>query len=533
MNEDIRTATASPRSLWLALLLVLLIAVVARGVLLAGDAVSFHADEAVVGLMARHILEGERPVFFYGQAYMGSLDAWLIAGGFALLGESVLTIRIVQSALYLGVVAASFLCAWLFTRRVTASLVTGLLFAIPPTLVALYTTATLGGYNETMLCGTLIIILAYTLMQKDLRSWWRWAGLGLCAGFGWWTNGLIVIYAVPAAGLLLFGWARAFRKGRGWPIFSGAVVATAAFLIGSAPWWIYALQNDLAPLRFYLGGSQGLGADIVVIPFGERLIGLFFLGLPALFGLRFPWSAQIFLPPVGIIVTILFTIAVIASFRQHTLSKTARGLLFGMIGWFTLVYLGTRFSSDPTGRYFLPLTLPLFIFFGTWIASISRRWLQIGLTAIAVSYFGLGQITAISTPPGLTTQFNLTQHIANDHDAELIAFLEENDLTRGYAPYWISFRLAFLSGDELQYSAALPDKPNAEYRPMDERYPPYRAAADATTRFAIITAEQLGLDERVLSELEAAGVIFQTQTVGSYRVYYNFEPQSAAPRPPF
>ena len=48
-------------------------------VLLALDAAPFNADEAVVALMARHILQGERPWFFYGQAYMGSLDAYLVA----------------------------------------------------------------------------------------------------------------------------------------------------------------------------------------------------------------------------------------------------------------------------------------------------------------------------------------------------------------------------------------------------------------------------------------------------------------------
>ena len=37
-------------------------------------------DEAVVGLMARHIaFLGERPVFYYGQPYLGSLEAFSAA----------------------------------------------------------------------------------------------------------------------------------------------------------------------------------------------------------------------------------------------------------------------------------------------------------------------------------------------------------------------------------------------------------------------------------------------------------------------
>src|SRR3972149_4673654 len=73
-----------------------------KAVLLLTNVVPFNADEAVVALMARHILQGERPVFFYGQAYLGSLDAWLVAGAFALFGQSVLAIRGVPSVLCLG-----------------------------------------------------------------------------------------------------------------------------------------------------------------------------------------------------------------------------------------------------------------------------------------------------------------------------------------------------------------------------------------------------------------------------------------------
>ena len=67
--------------------------------LVAGGRVPFNADEAVVALMARHILQGQRPFFFYGQAYMGSLDAYLIAAGFNWFGEQVWVIRGVQAIL--------------------------------------------------------------------------------------------------------------------------------------------------------------------------------------------------------------------------------------------------------------------------------------------------------------------------------------------------------------------------------------------------------------------------------------------------
>ena len=64
------------------------------------DVIPFNSDEAIVALMARHILQGELPVFFYGQVYMGSLDAFMVAGGFALFGQHVWVIRLVQTILF-------------------------------------------------------------------------------------------------------------------------------------------------------------------------------------------------------------------------------------------------------------------------------------------------------------------------------------------------------------------------------------------------------------------------------------------------
>ena len=75
---------------------IITLGVALKAALLVYGVVPFNSDEAIVALMARHILRGERPTFFYGQAYMGSLDAWLVAGAFSLLGESVLAIRVVQ-----------------------------------------------------------------------------------------------------------------------------------------------------------------------------------------------------------------------------------------------------------------------------------------------------------------------------------------------------------------------------------------------------------------------------------------------------
>src|ERR687885_658829 len=67
-------------------------------------------DEAVVGLMARHIaFLGERPVFYWGQPYLGSLEAFTAAPLFKLFDSSTLLLKLVPTAYSLGFLALSAL----------------------------------------------------------------------------------------------------------------------------------------------------------------------------------------------------------------------------------------------------------------------------------------------------------------------------------------------------------------------------------------------------------------------------------------
>ena len=189
------------------LITILIIATLWRGWLIQTDSVKLNSDEAVVGLMARHITQGKSiPTFYYGQDYMGSLDGLLIAGGFEFLGESVRTIRIVQAALYLLTILTAYLLALEITRQQTIALMTALLLAIPTMLGTLYTSLTLGGYNELILFGNLALLLGWGATVGDSGSFWRWALLGLVLGLGWWTNGAIItpIVVVGFAGPALF-----------------------------------------------------------------------------------------------------------------------------------------------------------------------------------------------------------------------------------------------------------------------------------------------------------------------------------------
>jgi hypothetical protein len=148
------------------LLVILLAAAAWKALLLAMDVFPFNSDEAVVALMARHILQGERPTFFYGQAYMGSLDAFLVSFGFAIFGQKVWVIRLVQTVLYLGIIITTVLIARGLFRSKQVGWLAAFLMVIPTVNVTLYTTVSLGGYGEALLIGNLLLLVSMALVTR-------------------------------------------------------------------------------------------------------------------------------------------------------------------------------------------------------------------------------------------------------------------------------------------------------------------------------------------------------------------------------
>ena len=526
MRGDIRTIIRETAARYWALGLALALSIGGKAALLAAQAVPFNADESVVALMARHILAGERPLFFYGQAYMGSLDAYLIAGGFALFGVRVWVVRAVQILLTAAtLIVWHRFCETAFSKPAVAR-ISVLLLAVPPVFLTLYTTSTLGGYGEALFFGSLCLLSAAQIV-RGRSNIGRWLALGLAAGVGFWSFPLSLLLTGPAClGALAFapppeGGARTARFG---PRIG---LLAAGSVLGALPWIVGWIRMGSAALE-ELGGSAIAGAltggPLEVL--GIRLLNLLLFGASTLFGLRPSWELRWLVPalvPAVLIIHLAALAFAAKNLRLRDSARPARWMLAGSAAGLALLYLLTPFGNDPSGRYFLPLALTLSVFVAELtVRAASRAGVAAYLIPlILLVYQAAGTLDcAARVPPGITTQFDPVAQLDQRDMPEVIDFLRENGETRGYTNYWVSFPLAFLSHEELIFIARLPYHEDLRYTPRDDRYPPYDGLVEAAGRTAYITTKNPALDAVLESAFETLGVGYRVEQIGDFRIYY-------------
>ena len=520
--------------------------------LVGSGAAPFNSDEAVVALMARHILQGARPVFFYGQAYMGSLDAWLVAGAFALFGQQVWAIRLVQGLLYLGVLVTTGLIG----RRAFGSTAVGalamLLLAIPTVNVTLYTTVSLGGYGEALLIGNLALLAALWLGDQlyraaggwPFRLFLGWAMLGFLGGLGLWAFGLALVYWGPA---LIYALAMAWQTGPagairqrepgsdpsqpGWPVRDWALAVLALVggaVLGAAPWVSAAFQDGLVLLLNELGGA-GI-ANVEQIPWifevGRHLAGFLLLGVTVSLGMRPPWDVTWLALPLLPFV-LIFWGAVMGfmarSLRAGNPHRGEQALLVGVMAALLAGFVFSPFGADPSGRYFIPFAPLLALFAAALILHLRSRmgnW-AFALAALLLVFHLAGTLQmAWRFPPGITTQFYQPTQIDHRYDAALMDFLRQNGEHYGYSNYWVAYPLAFLSGETLIFTPRLPYHLDFRHTERDNRYAPYNERAAQAGRVAYITTNHPELDQRLRDKLAELGVSFKERQIGDYQVFY-------------
>jgi hypothetical protein len=179
-------------------------ALLARAPFIARGETLLHSDEAIVGIMAQDIAEGRRwPIYFYGQRYMGALEAYVIAALLPVFDDPITALRLGPTLFFATLAAVQFLMLTRWFGRAGGLAGAAALIAAAPMFVQ-WSVSARGGYIEILLWGTLLL-WAYSEWFTDTgRMAAQGRGhatrrffFGALIGSGVWINPTIVVFLAP------------------------------------------------------------------------------------------------------------------------------------------------------------------------------------------------------------------------------------------------------------------------------------------------------------------------------------------------
>ncbi|MFN2376520.1 MAG: ArnT family glycosyltransferase [Candidatus Binatia bacterium] len=485
-----------------------------------GDVDVYLADEGIVGLMGKHILEnGATPVFFYGQSYLGALEAYCAAAVFAVLGVGMTSLRLVPLlfSIGLGVVVYSF--AYRFHSVAVARWATALV-AVAPLYFLQWNLKARGGFVEHVFLLFVVMMLFWSFYLYRRRDQATAFALGLAAGIATWVNQLMGAYLAVMAVLL---WLERDDR-RGWKAVALGFVLGASLLIGYNVVHPLATVKSLARKALVMNrvavedrdeGWVQHGVEKRVVALGDGLdkLGIVFGVPPGSSVERLgmsdeareggplgPWRRRLLLLPL-----VVFGVALAAARPRRGPGGWSVVGSDQLLGLFALVTFAVGYVSP---RYMLPAYPLAAVLAGALVARLAgarRAWMTAGLAAVLLFHVS-GWVDAAMMPE-------------SDEEARgtaLLEWLDDRELRACYSASPL-YHLVFRGGEKVVIAPLQKD-----------RYPAYNAVIEETESICYVFREDQQ-DKRqhlaMLDLLRGRGVRYRQTEVGPYRVLHDFEPR--------
>ena len=455
------------------------------------------SDEAVVGLMARHILHGEFTTFFWGQAYGGSQEALLTAPVFWIFGSSWLALRIVP--ICLSAVAA--LVVWRVGLRLMsarAAQTAAALFWIWPPFLIYKLTHQWGFYASGVLYCVLLLLLGLRVVERPTTG--RAALFGLVLGLAVWETEQVVPVALPL--LAWMTWRQRAWLGKLW-------IAIPAALLGALPSIVWNFRHDF-------GSFHSTVPDTTTYQHRLRL----FVSplLPLLLGLREDYTQKKIIPSALVTLAILAVLAGLFAWGAWRSRRRPISLLYliaVVYPFFYAIPAETLFERDPK---YLVVLAPVLVLLIAQLATTYPRALVLLALAGVVSFVSLQRLdhyyaTVPQQPP-----------VAPRDIGPLIAVLDREHLNRVYATYWVTYRLDFDTRERIIAAQSKLERiffENGRAAPFpnpNARWKPYGYEVDRAPRAGFVFFKAaLGEAKATTRALAAHG--FRRIPVGPFVVY--------------
>jgi hypothetical protein len=378
------------------------------------------SDEAIVGLMARHILHGQLTTFFWGQPYGGPQEAWLAAPILAVAGTSLLALRSVTLVL----TAVGVALVWRVGLRTVGerpAAVAGALLWLWPPFDVYWLIHERGFYGSDVVYCLLLLLLALRIVEWPTAA--RVGVFGLVLGLGFWQTAQVVPIALPAIAWVI--WRAPLALRRAWAGLAGVVV-------GALPWLVWNIRHDWASLLPRASAQQYTHSlRLFVSPL-----------LPMLLGLRAPFTSQ---PVVPKLLMYAAYAALAAAFVYGAVRarRTEASLLYLVAVCFPFIWaVARRVTSQTSTPIYLVVLSPVVVLL---VAQLARRppiaaAVLAACAAVTVVSLHRMEVPLASSPDHPPTPRSF---------AALIRVLAAHHVTRVYADYWIAYRLDFATRERV------------------------------------------------------------------------------------
>ena len=446
---------------------------------------AIDSDEAITGLMARHLLDGELRAFMWRLSYQGTIVTWPVAASFWLFGSSRFTLELP----FLLMSAGGAVMVWRIGRRFLSpfqAAFAALAFWLWPAIYVWVSVKPLLFYVPTMVLGLAVLLCAVRVAEKPSRIA-DWCVLGLCAGAGWWTSPNIMYFALPVG-----VWFLAFHLRAVWP---GVLYAAPCAVLGALPWIWNQATYGLTAFDLKEGQAQGTFLDH---------LGYFFThALPTALGMRAPLTGAWFVDVVPwflyAIVVALLGVSVVVGLRERSLGAVG-AVCLPLVFAFNPVASNLVSDAVGNGRYFY--------FFTPFLAFLVARLVKPVVPAVAVAV-----VLAASSVWGFAQLYEHRESIGVVPELDgVIARLEREGYDEVFASFWVSSRLTFESDERIVAVATDlgPSYQGFEDRVRNARNPVYVTNREEGGLFDPLAA----LRERARAE----GIALKEIPVGDYLI---------------
>lgn len=466
----------------------------------AAGLVHFDSDEAIQGLMAKHIAASKAfPITEYGSSHHGAFASYIISILYLIYGSlSVCQLRLYAVAVWLLASIPLYLTARQSLGK-TAAFFVLLFICVPPVAVFETSVKAWPGQAETQ---TIVSLLLFALLiiqpkTKSLKRFYFLCGFGM--GFAAWLTPAAIPGAFCIAVFLLYR-TGSFHHSRTLSLF--LLIAGAG--LGYSPVLIFHILNSDSSFIKFL--TQPVPNRLT---FGDTFRNLLTLGYPSLLGLQTSQGLS------GIAGVILYGGLIgggILTCRKNSHPVFNQQFLVFFLAYllsYTVLLLIPRWnqSFETSPRYLFPI-IPVFaLLCGSAFYWETSKYSKAKIILCTIFFFWV----LLPYPARLTLdELSPDRQIAEAIRARSVNFL--------LTDYWKSYKLVFLTNESLLAS------PQGGPIVVD-RYPEYtdRIYASPSPAYLLVSGEFNGYSPvaRMEDYLKTNRIAYKKETVGDMALIWD------------